>query len=116
DSRIGHYVVSLISGVPSAFSQVFSQVGAAVTADTVVLAGEALSARAAREIATATSCRRIANLSGPTEATVYAAAWYGDVGALESDEAPPIGRPASNTQTYVLDARLRPVSAGVLGE
>ena len=48
----------------------------AATADTVVLAGEALSARAVRDIRSATSCRRIANIYGPTEATVYVTAWY----------------------------------------
>ncbi|HET9118150.1 MAG TPA: amino acid adenylation domain-containing protein, partial [Pseudonocardiaceae bacterium] len=114
-------VASLISGVPSALAQVLSHGGvsqdrASVTADTVVLAGEALSARAAREIAAATSCRRIANIYGPTEATVYAAAWYCDAAALDDDQAPPIGRPISNTQTYVLDAGLRPVPIGVPGE
>ncbi|MDQ3905137.1 MAG: amino acid adenylation domain-containing protein, partial [Actinomycetota bacterium] len=108
--------VSLISAVPSALSQVVSQRSTSVTADTVVLAGEALSARAAREIAAATSCRRIANIYGPTEATVYAAAWYRDARTLGDDQAPPIGRPISNTQTYVLDAGLQPVPVGVSGE
>ncbi|MGC1734298.1 MAG: non-ribosomal peptide synthase/polyketide synthase [Pseudonocardiaceae bacterium] len=114
--RVGGWAASLISGVPSAFSQVLSQGGVGVTADTVVLAGEALSARATREIASATSCRRIANIYGPTEATVYATAWYGDVGGCDSDQAPPIGRPISNTQTFVLDDGLRPVPVGVPGE
>ncbi|HKR49075.1 MAG TPA: amino acid adenylation domain-containing protein, partial [Pseudonocardiaceae bacterium] len=114
ESRVDAGVPSLISGVPSALSPVLSQRG--VPADTVVLAGEALSARAAREIAAATSCRRIANIYGPTEATVYAAAWYSDAGALDGDHAPPIGRPIRNTQTYALDAELRPVPVGVPGE
>ncbi|HEY0475668.1 MAG TPA: condensation domain-containing protein, partial [Kribbella sp.] len=43
-------VASLVSAVPSAFAQVVAQGLAGVTADTVVLAGEALSARAVREI------------------------------------------------------------------
>ncbi|HKR49071.1 MAG TPA: amino acid adenylation domain-containing protein, partial [Pseudonocardiaceae bacterium] len=118
-SRAGGWSASLISAVPSALSQVLSQ-GGAVTADTVVLARDALSARAAREIRAATSCRRIANMYGPTEATGYATAWYrdGDAGADVDwrGQAPPIGRPIANTQVYVLDAGLRPVPAGVRGE
>src|SRR5262249_32172355 len=63
--------VSLMCAVPSALSQVVGLGRVTVRADTVALAGEALTARAAREIAAATSCRRIANIYGPTEATVY---------------------------------------------
>ncbi|MGH3903550.1 MAG: amino acid adenylation domain-containing protein, partial [Pseudonocardiaceae bacterium] len=114
--RPGGWVASLISGVPSAFSEVLSDGNAAVRADTVVLAGEALSARAAREIRMSTSCTRIANIYGPTEATVYATAWYSDAGGFDSDNAPPIGRPITNTQTYVLDAGLQPVPVGMAGE
>ncbi|MGH3788279.1 MAG: amino acid adenylation domain-containing protein, partial [Pseudonocardiaceae bacterium] len=114
--EVGPRAGSLICAVPSALSQVVSQGSASVTANTVVLAGEALSARTAREIAAATSCRRIANIYGPTEATVYAAAWYRDADALDGDQAPPIGRPISNTQVYVLDGGLRPVPVGVPGE
>ncbi|HEY3689579.1 MAG TPA: amino acid adenylation domain-containing protein, partial [Pseudonocardiaceae bacterium] len=121
EPRVGGGVASLISGVPSAVSQVLSHGDHAVTADTVVLAGEALSARAVRDIRAATSCTRIANIYGPTEATVYATAWYGDAALFERDaaageQAPPIGRPIANTQVYVLDAGLRPVPVGVPGE
>ncbi|HET9256037.1 MAG TPA: amino acid adenylation domain-containing protein, partial [Pseudonocardiaceae bacterium] len=112
--------VSLMCAVPSALSQVvaqgnITQGSVTMSADTVALAGEALTARAARDIAAAMSCRRIANIYGPTEATVYAAAWYSDAHDL-GDQAPPIGRPISNTQTYGLDVTLRPVPPGVPGE
>ncbi|MDQ2881213.1 MAG: amino acid adenylation domain-containing protein, partial [Actinomycetota bacterium] len=124
EPRTGGWKATLISAVPSAFAQVLApgtsaQGSVAVSADTVVLAGEALSASAVRQIGAATSCRRVANIYGPTEATVYATAWYGDVdtsATSDSDEAPPIGRPISNTQVYVLDAGLQPVPIGVLGE
>ncbi|MGH3786085.1 MAG: non-ribosomal peptide synthetase, partial [Pseudonocardiaceae bacterium] len=109
-------MASLISGVPSAFAQVLSQGGMGMTAETVVLAGEALSAQAVRKIQAATSCRRTANIYGPTEATVYATAWFSDQDGLDGDQAPPIGRPIANTQVYVLDAGLRPVPIGVPGE
>ncbi|MGH3615019.1 MAG: amino acid adenylation domain-containing protein, partial [Pseudonocardia sp.] len=113
---VGERVASLISGVPSALSQGLSfGGGGAVRADTVVLAGEALSVRTAREIQAATSCRRIANIYGPTEATVYATAWYCEQ-EVPVDQSPPIGRPIANTQIFVLDDRLRPVPVGVIGE
>jgi amino acid adenylation domain-containing protein/non-ribosomal peptide synthase protein (TIGR01720 family) len=110
----GQWSASLISAVPSAFSQVLAQGTVAVTADTVVLAGEALSPRAVREIRAALPGSRIANIYGPTEATVYAAAWYSD--GADLDQAPPIGRPITNTRAYVLDAALRPMPPGVSGE
>ncbi len=110
----GERVASLISGVPSALSQSLS-LGGVVRADTVVLAGEALSVTAAQQIQAATSCRRIANIYGPTEATVYVTAWYHEQDT-PIDQSPPIGRPISNTQVYVLDTRLRPVPTGVVGE
>ncbi|MGH8920993.1 MAG: AMP-binding protein, partial [Actinomycetes bacterium] len=117
--RAGGWVASLISAVPSALSQLIAQATVAVTADTVVLARDALSARAAREIRSATSCRRIATIYGPAEATVCATAWYSDEGMPGSalrDQPPPMGRPVAHTQVYVLDAGLRLVPAGVRGE
>jgi amino acid adenylation domain-containing protein/non-ribosomal peptide synthase protein (TIGR01720 family) len=106
--------VSLISAVPSAFSQLLAHATIDCAAENVVLAGEALSARAVREIRAALPGSRIANIYGPTEATVYATAWYSD--GTDAEHAPPIGRPIANTQVYVLDAELRPVPVGVPGE
>jgi amino acid adenylation domain-containing protein/non-ribosomal peptide synthase protein (TIGR01720 family) len=114
ERRAHQWAVSLISAVPSAFAQVLSQGCVAVTADHVVLAGEALSARAVQEIRAALPGSQIANIYGPTEATVYATAWYSD--GEDCDQAPPIGKPISNTQVYVLDSGLRPVPVGVAGE
>ncbi|WP_240940804.1 non-ribosomal peptide synthetase, partial [Planosporangium flavigriseum] len=105
---------SLVSGVPSAFSQVLAQGALAFTADTVVLAGEALPAHTVGDLRAALPGSRIANIYGPTEATVYATAWYSDAG--HPDRTPPIGRPIDNTRAYVLDAARRPVPVGVPGE
>ncbi|MFD9906702.1 amino acid adenylation domain-containing protein [Streptomyces sp. NPDC059063] len=104
---------TLLSGVPSAFAGVLSGAAGKVTADTVVLAGEALSAQAMADIRAAVPGCRIANIYGPTEATVYATAWHADA---DTTQAPLIGRPVRNTQVYVLDAHLRPVPPGVAGE
>jgi amino acid adenylation domain-containing protein len=56
--------------------------------------------------------RALWNLYGPTETTVWSSA-----AKVEPGEGPvTIGRPILNTQTYVLDARLRPVPIGLTGE
>ncbi|MER7491263.1 non-ribosomal peptide synthase/polyketide synthase [Streptomyces pharetrae] len=103
----------LLSGVPSALSRVLGGDGA-VEADTVVLAGEALPARTVRDIKDAMPAADVANIYGPTEATVYATAWFAD--GTAPDQAPPIGRPVARTRAYVLDRLLRPQPPGVTGE
>ncbi|MFJ8469693.1 non-ribosomal peptide synthetase [Streptomyces swartbergensis] len=103
----------LLSGVPSALSRMFGGDGA-IEADTVVLAGEALPARTVRDIKDAMPAAEVANIYGPTEATVYATAWF--AGGTLPDQAPPIGRPVARTRAYVLDRLLRPQPPGVTGE
>ncbi|GHF64089.1 non-ribosomal peptide synthetase [Streptomyces griseosporeus] len=105
--------VSLISGVPSAVAQLVAEGGPLVSAREVVLAGEAVSARDANDVVRAVGAERFANIYGPTEATVYAAAWYS---REEITRVPPIGAPLRNTRLYVLDAALQPVPVGVPGE
>nr|APD71848.1 non-ribosomal peptide synthetase 1 [Streptomyces sp.] len=106
---------TLISGVPSAVAPILAQSPPPATADTVVLAGEALPARLVNDIRAALPGVRIANIYGPTEATVYATAWYADPDR-DVDSAPPIGRPTTNTRAYILDAALEPVVVGSTGE
>ncbi|UQA92486.1 non-ribosomal peptide synthetase [Streptomyces halobius] len=114
---------SLISAVPSAFAPILhthTTNTRTPAADTVVLAGEALTAHAVRDIRQALPHARIANIYGPTEATVYTTAWTADTTGTTGTEAdgtaPPIGRPIANARTYVLDANLQPVPTGVTGE
>ncbi|KAA2254442.1 amino acid adenylation domain-containing protein [Solihabitans fulvus] len=109
----GRWSGTLISAVPSALAQVLAHGGVHATAELVVLAGEGLSQQAVRDIRAAVPGCGIANIYGPTEATVYATAWYSDG---EIAQAPPIGRPLANTRAYVLDGALRPVPPGVTGE
>ncbi|MER7001173.1 amino acid adenylation domain-containing protein, partial [Streptomyces sp. NPDC000410] len=105
--------VSLISAVPSALSRVLAGGGVRTEARTVVLAGEGLSASAVRGIQEALPGAKVANIYGPTEATVYSTGWFAD-GAVQG--TPPIGRPISNARAFVLDGAMSPVPVGVVGE
>ncbi|MFH8369394.1 non-ribosomal peptide synthase/polyketide synthase [Streptomyces sp. NPDC018031] len=104
----------LLSGVPSVISRMLTADARAVAADTVVLAGEALPAETVRDLRRAMPGCEVANIYGPTEATVYATAWF--AGDDVPDRTPPIGRPVARTRAYVLDRMLRPQPAGVIGE
>jgi amino acid adenylation domain-containing protein/non-ribosomal peptide synthase protein (TIGR01720 family) len=111
--RPGGWSGTLISAVPSALAQLLAHGEAAVDAGDVVLAGEGLSLPVARQIQQAIPRGRLSNIYGPTEATVYATAWYAG-GPVQA--APPIGAPLENTRAYVLDAALQPVPPGAPGE
>ncbi len=80
----------------------------------VMCSGEALSWETQRQFFAEFPEVELHNLYGPTEASVDVTAWQclpGDGG-----DGVPIGAPVWNTRTYVLDAALRPVPAGVSGE
>ncbi|MGY0057919.1 non-ribosomal peptide synthase/polyketide synthase [Streptomyces sp. LZ34] len=81
--------------------------------ETVVLAGEAAPLEL---VARWSAGRRVINAYGPTEATVCVTM----SGAITDDVAlegvVPVGRPIANTRLFVLDAGLRPVPVGVVGE
>ncbi|SDY35488.1 non-ribosomal peptide synthase domain TIGR01720/amino acid adenylation domain-containing protein [Lysobacter sp. yr284] len=79
----------------------------------IVCSGEALSG-ALRERLRLTLDRPLHNLYGPTEAAIDVTAWT--CRDETAGSAVPIGAPIWNTQTYVLDAALRPVPQGVPGE
>jgi amino acid adenylation domain-containing protein len=104
-----------IGGVPSAFSSLFRSGGLKLSADTVVLAGEALSVRLVQEIRDVLPDAQIINLYGPTESTVFATAWYGGQ-RLDDLQSIPIGQPIANTRVFVLDSNLRLVAPDEVGE
>ncbi|MER6086346.1 amino acid adenylation domain-containing protein, partial [Streptomyces sp. NPDC001833] len=141
ERRAEPWRISMISAVPSALARVLGDEPPVARPRTVVLAGEALTSDAVRQIRTAFPGAGIANIYGPTEATVYSTAWFandatdaassadatdaapsGDAtgtpppAAEPFDTTPPIGRPVSHARTYVLDARMQPVPTGVVGE
>jgi amino acid adenylation domain-containing protein len=56
------------------------------------------------------------NCYGPTETTVVATSCHLSADIILPGREVPIGRPLANTQIYVLDTEMNPVSANVLGE
>ncbi|MEU7187877.1 non-ribosomal peptide synthase/polyketide synthase [Streptomyces sp. NPDC045369] len=91
---------SVLAGLPS---------GALPRSVALAVAGEPCPADlAARWAAT----HRLVNVYGPTEATVCVTM----TGPLTGDAVPAVGMPIAGTRVYVLDAGLRPVAPGVVGE
>ncbi|MET7771004.1 amino acid adenylation domain-containing protein [Nocardia sp. NPDC005366] len=78
----------------------------------VFCSGEALPSATARGFHAALRGTELHNLYGPTEAAVDVTYWP----CPPNPATVPIGSPVWNTQTYVLDAHLRPVPPGVVGE
>jgi amino acid adenylation domain-containing protein len=111
----GGWSGSLISTAPSAMAGVLAAAETSATAQTVVLAGEALTGPVLRAVRAAVPGARVVNAYGPTEATVYATA--GEVAEGDLGEGSvPIGRPLPGARAHVLDDGLRPVPVGVTGE
>ncbi|MER7989945.1 amino acid adenylation domain-containing protein, partial [Streptomyces noursei] len=77
----------------------------------LLVGGEAMSAEFLSRWAPG---RTLRNVYGPTETTVTVTA--GDPVRDVDADGVPIGRPVAGARLYVLDARLRPVPAGVAGE
>jgi amino acid adenylation domain-containing protein len=79
----------------------------------VFCGGEALTVELQQDFFRAFDCG-LCNLYGPTECTIDATFWR--CKPRWSGRIVPIGRPVSNTQTYILDSDERPVPVGELGE
>ncbi|MFE3710596.1 condensation domain-containing protein, partial [Streptomyces scopuliridis] len=84
--------------------------------DLVVLAGEAFPAGLLEQTRRVMPGAVVANIYGPTEATVYATGWFSDTDPDSEGLMVPIGRPVAGKATYVLDGGLSPAPVGVWGE
>ncbi|MEU0391017.1 amino acid adenylation domain-containing protein [Streptomyces chartreusis] len=85
-------------------------------AELLILGGEALSGAAIAPWRAAHPDVTLLNAYGPTELTVNCLEYRIPVGAEPASGAVPIGRPFWNMRAYVLDAGLKPVPPGVVGE
>ncbi|GAA1985295.1 amino acid adenylation domain-containing protein [Catenulispora subtropica] len=102
-----------VSAVPTVFSALLDG-GTALDVQTVIFAGEALSADLVDKTRAALPGVRVVNAYGQTEsfyATTFALPpQWSDTGAI------PIGRPLANMRVHVLGPELAPVPPGVVGE
>ena len=81
-----------------------------VVIPTICCGGEALSKELAGQLNQRSN--HLFNLYGPTETTI----WSTVKKVSKSDEMITIGKPIDNTQIYIVDTNLRPVSENVVGE
>jgi amino acid adenylation domain-containing protein len=82
---------------------------------TVLFGGEAVDPECVRQILAAAPPGRLLHVYGPTESTTFST-WYPVRSVDEGASSIPIGKPLSNTIIYVLDSKLNPAPAGVMGE
>ncbi|QKT12788.1 non-ribosomal peptide synthetase [Rhodococcus sp. W8901] len=112
-TTIAEQSVTVVQFVPSMLAVVADELdGRPVALTRVFCGGEALTAGTVERLRRVSGAA-VHNLYGPTEVTVQAARH-----AVTTDDVAgvPIGAPVWNTRAYVLDSRLKPVSAGVAGE
>lgn len=105
--------VTLIDTVPSAIASICKINGIPASVTTVNLAGEALSNNIVQEVYKFEHIQQVFNLYGPSEDTTFSTV------ALISrgyDDIPPIGKPISQTEVFLLDDKLQIVGEGQLGE
>src|SRR5204863_4984673 len=103
--------VRLINTVPSAITELLRMNGIPDSVQTINLAGEPLAQSLVDKLYQLPHLKRVYDLYGPTEATVYSTFTKRAAGGRAT-----IGRPLPNEQTYILDSHLQPVPIGVPGE
>ncbi|MCL7494788.1 amino acid adenylation domain-containing protein [Streptomyces sp. MCA2] len=81
----------------------------------VLTGGDAVPPAAVERVRRGSPGVRVRHLYGPTETTLCATWWVLEPGDATGSVLP-IGRPLAGRRTYVLDAFLRPVPPGVVGE
>ncbi|WP_044274500.1 non-ribosomal peptide synthase/polyketide synthase [Pseudomonas fluorescens] len=112
---IGRHAITTLHFVPSMLQAFIHEPGvqACASLTRIVCSGEALPLDAQQQVFAKLPTAVLYNLYGPTEAAIDVTHWTCiDEGA----DSVPIGRPIANLGTYVLDAQLNPVPAGVSGE
>ncbi|QDG60834.1 amino acid adenylation domain-containing protein [Pseudomonas sp. NIBRBAC000502773] len=103
-----HFVPSMLQ----AFMQ-DAAVSSCHSVQRIVCSGEALPVDAQQQVFAKLPAAGLYNLYGPTEAAIDVTHW---TCIDERRDTVPIGQPIANLQTYVLDAQLQVVPAGVAGE
>ncbi|WP_454843557.1 non-ribosomal peptide synthase/polyketide synthase [Pseudomonas gorinensis] len=112
---IGQHAITTLHFVPSMLQAFIHEPGVqrCTRLKRIVCSGEALPLDAQRQVFAKLPNAALYNLYGPTEAAIDVTHW---TCVDEGADSVPIGRPIANLATYVLDAQLNPVPAGVSGE
>jgi amino acid adenylation domain-containing protein len=107
---IDQYNVSIMQATPAVWQLLLDTGWKGKSKFKVLCGGEALTRKLADRLL---SCvESLWNMYGPTETTVWSS-----VSEVQKGDAPiTIGQPIGNTQLYILDTYLDPVSVGVIGE
>ncbi|WP_439862472.1 amino acid adenylation domain-containing protein [Pseudomonas antarctica] len=112
---INRHAITTLHFVPSMLQAFIHEPGvhACTGLKRIVCSGEALPLDAQQQVFAKLPNANLYNLYGPTEAAIDVTHW---TCVDEGADSVPIGRPIANLATYVLDAQLNPVPAGVAGE
>ena len=112
---IGRQGITTLHFVPSMLQAFIHEPGvqACSSLQRIVCSGEALPLDAQLQVFAKLPRAGLYNLYGPTEAAIDVTHW---TCVDEGADSVPIGRPIANLGTWVLDAQLNPVPAGVSGE
>ncbi|MCF5249937.1 MULTISPECIES: non-ribosomal peptide synthetase [unclassified Pseudomonas] len=112
---IGRHAITTLHFVPSMLQAFIHEAGvqACTSLKRIVCSGEALPLDAQLQVFAKLPATGLFNLYGPTEAAIDVTHW---TCVDEGADSVPIGRPIANLATYVLDAQLNLVPAGVSGE
>jgi amino acid adenylation domain-containing protein len=111
--RLAHSGATVMQATPASWRLLVEAGWEGAPALKVLCGGEALGRELANALLART--REVWNLYGPSETTIWSAA-YKLAGEQDTGSAVPLGRPIANTRLYVLDKAMQPVPAAVAGE
>jgi amino acid adenylation domain-containing protein len=109
--------IQILDGTPSLCSMLLEGEGGEPELLHIVCGGEGLSAGMVQRIRRSSLAKaKITNVYGPTETTVDSTLYH--VNPLLAEKFPvcPIGRPLANQRTYILDAKMKLLPVGAVGE
>ncbi|MEU7134378.1 amino acid adenylation domain-containing protein [Streptomyces sp. NPDC046261] len=101
--------VTVMQATPALWQELLDRDPDVVRGLRLLVGGEAVPAALAAALTA--RAEQVTNLYGPTETTIWSTA-----AGLTGQAPVTLGRPIRNTRAYVLDAGLRPVAPGVVGE
>jgi amino acid adenylation domain-containing protein len=104
--------LSMVNGVPSVIAPLISKGVIPESVTVINLAGESLKQALVNAIYNGSRVKKVFNVYGPTEDTVWSCFSL----IARDGQTPPIGRPISNTQVYVLDPHQQLTVLGCVGE